>query len=130
MTKVIHTTGKRKVLRGTVASFEPCCQTLSSFLHDLELHWSPNVLLDDGRPTANVSGAYDITDLGFDKITPSKLAVDCQVEQCSITQPSALVEIKPDCPYITRLRGRLGVTFWPAFQGRRSCTAGQGLNVP
>ena len=97
---VIDATGKDVIADSSSPSFEPCQQAGSSIWEQLELDSASCFLLHHNRPRSNLPAADKVTDFHLNEITTPKLAVDCQVEQCPISQAAALIEVKSDLPYL------------------------------
>ena len=55
-----------------------------------------------------------------DHVAVAKLAIDCEVKECSITQPTVLIEPETDCPHLRGLRARFAPRTRPSFHGRSS----------
>jgi len=91
-----------------VTAFQPRRQAPSGFGHDLELHWSAGLLLNNRRAVADGPPTSDIADPDLHKIAAPQLAVDRQVEQRPIAQPPVLVEVESDGPDVARFERTLG----------------------
>src|ERR1700726_832527 len=54
----------------------------SGLFGDFELDRSVCLFLNDGRAVSDPAGRTDIVDLQPDEVASSKLAIDCEIEQC------------------------------------------------
>jgi len=59
--------------------------------------------LDDDRSGTTLATNYKISDLDFDDVTRSQLAVNCKIEQRAVSKSSLAMQVKPDRPYLLRL---------------------------
>jgi hypothetical protein len=115
--EVVHAARKEETVNVAAASLQPCRHALSGFRHDLELHGFPRLLLDDGRSVPDVSTTDHVTDLEFDEVAATKLAIDRQIKQCPILQSPVLIEINPNGPDVARLQRAFGADILPSIPG-------------
>jgi hypothetical protein len=73
--------------------------------------------LHDDRTGANLPAEHEITDLDFDHVTAAELAVDRQIKERAVAQPSVLVEEETDGPDLSRLQRSLGSDLPPRVPG-------------
>lgn len=92
-----------EVFQGSAAALEPGQQAAPCRFQQFELHGPAGLLLDDDRAVPDPSTADEVTYPDADQVASSKLAVDSEVEQGSITQPSLPVEPEADSPDLLRL---------------------------
>lgn len=60
-----------------------------------------------------------IADPDLDEVAAAKLAVDCQIEQCSVPYTSLAIEEAPNCPDLLLGKRTPGADLLPAFQAAR-----------
>jgi hypothetical protein len=80
------------------ATFQPREEARPNISGQFELNRSPGLLLNDNRPRPDLGARDQITDLNFDQIAASQLAIDSEVKQRSIPKPSLAFEEKADGP--------------------------------
>lgn len=80
--------GECEIINASTSAFEPGEQAGSRIGGDLKLNWSSRLLLDHHRSRSNGRSNYKRTDLDFHQVTTSKLAVECEVEERSISHSS------------------------------------------
>jgi len=75
--------------------------------------------LPDGCAIRRVSAGSDILDPDGDDITPTKLAVDCQIEHSQVASATFDLELRPDRPDMFGSKGWLAPVSFPLFHGTR-----------
>jgi hypothetical protein len=80
VTELIDPAWKYEVADRPAAPIKPRLQTLSCLGHDLELHRSASLLLDDRGAITKRTCADQVTYPDLDQIAATQLAVDSQVE--------------------------------------------------
>ena len=75
---------ERIIVNDAAAPLEPGKQAGTRIVHQLELHRSTRLLLNDDRARPNATSADKLADLDLNDVTAAKLAVDHQVEQRAI----------------------------------------------
>lgn len=127
---MINPARKEVVIHRASAAFQPCWQAGSSIRKQIELDWPARFLLHYDCPLPDLTVADNIANLHPDKVTAPKLAVDCQVEQCSISQATVLIEVKSDLPnFLFGLSARFAPTVLPAFQAWRLVDLVSGISM-
>jgi hypothetical protein len=82
--------------------FQPGKQASSCIRQQLELDRPISLLLHDDCSGANLPANYQVADLYLNHVAATQLAVDRQVKQRPITQPTMLVKEKADGPNLPR----------------------------
>jgi hypothetical protein len=83
--------------------FQPGKQASSSIREQLELDRPTSLLLHHDCSGANLPTNYQVTNLHPNHVAATQLAIDRQIEQRPITQPTMLVKEKTDGPNLPRL---------------------------
>jgi hypothetical protein len=104
---VIDPTWECEVLDGSGSTLQPRKQAGPSIRHQLELHRSPRLLLDNDCSRADVRTYDQITDLDLYKVAALEFAVDRKIEESSVSKPSLAVKEEPDRPYLSGLQSTL-----------------------
>ena len=82
---MVQPTWEQVRVRAQARLCDPCLNCRAGLLGDLELHGTPRLQLQDHRPTSNVATVRNISDAQVDQITRPQLAVDREIECCSMT---------------------------------------------
>ncbi|ESY81143.1 hypothetical protein X739_28460 [Mesorhizobium sp. LNHC220B00] len=98
MVCVIDSTRESLVLDRAATPLEPGQQACSYVAGDFELYWSPGLLLHDDRASPDLRADHDITDSDLYQVAAPKLAVDRQIEQCTVSETSFAIEEEADGP--------------------------------
>jgi hypothetical protein len=61
-------------------------------------------LLNYDRSSEHFPARDEIADLDFHQIAPSKLAIDCEVEERAVPKPVLAIEVEANCPYLPGLQ--------------------------
>ncbi|MBD2751201.1 hypothetical protein IC232_31710 [Microvirga sp. BT688] len=72
----------------------------------------------------------EIVDPDLHDVSAPQLAVDRQIEQRSVSDPSLPVKTEADGPDVLRFERRFAPSFRPAFHGFRSLSLDRIRNVP
>jgi uncharacterized protein (DUF1778 family) len=105
---VVHAAREDEIVERAAAAGEPGEQCLACLGHQLELHRSVGLLLNDSCARSQRSSCDDVADLHLDDVATAQLAVDREVEQRPVAQSSMLIEKEADCPNVARLQRPLG----------------------
>ena len=108
---VVDSAREDEIEDSTAAALQPRLQALTCFCHDFELNRPAGLLLRNRRTASGVAPADDITNPELDEITATQLAVDREVEQCSIAQALVFVEVKANGPDVARTERAFGALF-------------------
>ncbi|OBV12391.1 hypothetical protein I603_0522 [Erythrobacter dokdonensis DSW-74] len=104
----IDSAWKDIIVHRATTALKPCQKTGPGIRQYLELNGTARLLLHHKRPRSYLTATYDVADLHPHKVAAPELAIDCQVEQRTITQSAAFVEKESDLPDLFRLEGTLG----------------------
>src|SRR5690242_14191721 len=107
MRRVVLPTRKEVVGCSQPGFTDPRCNDLARAFRDLELDRPMRLLLHHDRSRGYPIAVTDIVDPKLRQVTPSKLAVDCQVEDGQLADPLGELEPHPDGPYIFQPQRRL-----------------------
>jgi hypothetical protein len=80
-------------------------------------NWTGRPVCD--RPGSDLRSGNHIADLDLDQVTTAKLAVDCQIEQCSVPNASLSIKKEADGPDLLLGERALGADL---LSGIPSCT--------
>ena len=108
MVHVVVSAREDVIVESTASPLKPGEQGLPSWFDDLKLHRSLRLLLDHDRTVADVTAGDDVTDTNLDDVTPSKLAINREIEEGAVAQASMMVEPETYRPYLLRLKRALG----------------------
>jgi hypothetical protein len=108
MPHVVYPTRKDEIVERATAPREPSQQGLARFGHQFKLHGPMRLLLDHSRASSQGSTSHNRADFHFNDVAAAQFAIDRQVEQRSVAQPSVLIEEKTDCPDIAGFKRALG----------------------
>ena len=107
MIGMIDAAWEDEIIQRSATTLKPGEQAGPGVCEQLELHGTFRLLLDDHRPRSDLTAADQIADLHADDVATAKLAVDREVEQRAVANPSMLVQKEPDLPYLPRLQSSL-----------------------
>jgi hypothetical protein len=99
----IDTAWEDIVCQCSAPPFQPGKQARSCVCQQLELDGPTGLLLNDDCTCANLSANHQVTDFHPNHVAATQLAIDRQIEQRPITQPTMLVKEKTDGPNLPRL---------------------------
>lgn len=129
MALVINPAREDVIVNRSASPFEPCQQTGSRIGEQLRLNGPTCFLLHYDRARSDLSATDKVADLHLHQVAASELAVDRQIEQRSIPQTAALIEIKTDSQICFGFRARFAPTALPAFQTWRLAVVGSASSV-
>src|SRR4051794_857533 len=86
---------------------QPIADRGPRLLRDLELDWSPGLLLDHGPAVSHPATGAHVLDSYRDEIAAAQLAVDGEVEQGKVALSTLKLKPNPDCPDLLRLERAL-----------------------
>src|SRR3954449_274083 len=86
---------------------QPIADRGPRLLRDLELDWSPGLLLDHGPAVSHPPTGAHVLDLYRDEIAAAQLAIDREVEQGEVALSTLKLKPNPDCPDLLRLERAL-----------------------
>jgi hypothetical protein len=98
MIGMVDSTGKGVVVNCSTSPLKPCKQTRPHVRRDFELNRTAGLLLNDHGSGSNFRSGHEGSDLHFDEIATTQLAVDCEVKQGAISHASLPVEEEADRP--------------------------------
>jgi len=113
MAVTINTAWKHVIVYRAATTFKPCEQAGAGIWQQLELNRSSGLLLHHDCAGANLSTADNIANLDLHEVAATQLTVDSKVEESSISQAAALVEVEADLPDLLRLQRPLGTDSAP-----------------
>lgn len=114
-------TWEGKVIDRFAASFEPGEQAGPCVGSDFKLNGSTRLLLDHHRSGPDDRSSHQGADLDLQQVAASKLAVDRQIEEGSVSQTSSSVEKEADRPEQPDLQSALGANLPADIPSRSSC---------
>jgi hypothetical protein len=88
---------------------EPSEQGFAGRFDKLELHGAFRFLLHHDRAIPNAATSNDVANADFHDVASAQLAVDREVEKCSIPQPPMLVKPEANSPDLLRFNRALCV---------------------
>jgi hypothetical protein len=98
MVRMVDATGKRVVGNSPSSTFKPHQEASAYIGGQFELNRSAGLLLHYYGSCPYIRSCNDIADLDLDQIATAQLAVDRQIEKCTISQASFAIEEETDCP--------------------------------
>lgn len=85
MRHIVVPAWKDVVVERSTPSFEPSSHRLSCRLHKLELNRPLGLLLHHDGAVADAPARHEVADPDLDAIAAAQLAVDREVEKCSVS---------------------------------------------
>lgn len=113
---VVISAGKDEVVQRAPAALKPREYRFASRLDQLKLDLPLRLLLDDDCTISDSATGDNIADAYFHHVTSPQLAVDSEVEKCSVSGSPMLIEPESDCPDLLRFQRPFGAndtTFVP-----------------
>jgi hypothetical protein len=107
MSGMVVPAGEREIGDRAAATFEPSTDAGAGRFKKLELNGSASLALDDNRTGADPAATDDVANPDFDQVAAAQLAIDRQIEQGSVSDPSLPVKPKADGPDLLRFERAL-----------------------
>jgi hypothetical protein len=98
MVRMVDAARKRVVGNSPSSTFKPHQEASAYIGGQFELNRSAGLLLHYYGSCPYIRSCNDIADLDLDQIATAQLAVDRQIEKCTISQASFSIEEETDCP--------------------------------
>lgn len=121
VSRMVCTARKGIIFQRAAAQFEPFEQAGASIVHQLKLDWPAGLLLYNCGPGPNFSIANDVTDPDLHQVAAAQLAIDGEIEESPIPNPSVLIKKKAYCPDLAGLRRSDRCAGWSSLQGSTVC---------
>jgi len=103
----VNSAREQVVLSPEAGSLDPLLNRFTGRGCDLKLHRSLRFALDDRRAGGHVVAMADVSDFETDEITAAQFAVDPQVEECKLANPTIDLEAGAKRPDVLHLERRL-----------------------
>lgn len=87
---------------------QPFMECSARGLNKLKLYRSLGLLLYDNRAITYTATDNDVADANLHHVTTAQFAVDSEIEQSAISEPSMLIEKEADGPDVLWFEGTLG----------------------
>jgi hypothetical protein len=87
---------------------KPCQKAGTRIIHQLELDRPTRLLLNDDRPGPDLAAADQFADFNLYDIAAPQLAIDRQIEKCSVTDATVLIEEEANGSNLTWLQRSFG----------------------
>lgn len=99
--------GEDEVIRLQRSLLDPCLQSVSGSGRDLELNWALGLVLHDDGSGGHLVTMRHITHFERNQVSSAKLAVDAEVEECELTDPTFHLKTYSQGPDVLHLEGSL-----------------------
>jgi hypothetical protein len=113
------TTCEQELAGPLVGSLQIIIDGLAGLLAQFKPDRPSSFLLPDGCAICRVAAGSDILDPNGHDITPTKLAVDCQIEHGQVASATFGLEFRPYRPDVLGPQGRLCPFSFRLFHGTR-----------
>jgi hypothetical protein len=113
------TTSEQELAGPLVGSLQIVIDGLAGLLAQFKSDRPPGFLLPDGCAIRRVTAGSDILDPDGNDITPTKLAVYCQIEHGQVANATFDLELCPDRPNVFGRSGGFAPVSLPLFHGTR-----------
>jgi hypothetical protein len=92
------------IIERATSAFQPVLKAGSGSVEQFELNWPVRLLLHDRRPCPHPATTDEFANPNFHDVAAAQLAIDGEVEQSTVTQPSFPFKPEPYRPYLLRLQ--------------------------
>src|SRR5579864_3696839 len=103
----MNPTREQEVVRLQAGSRDPCLHRLAGRRRDLELHRTLCLLLQNDRPCSDSIAVAQVAHAQLHQVAGAQFAVDTQVEECEVPQPSLHLQADPNGPDLSELERHL-----------------------
>jgi hypothetical protein len=100
----ISSARKDIIIERATSAFQPVPEAGSGSVEQFELNWPVRLLLHDRRPCPHPATTDEFANPNFRDVAAAQLAIDGEVEQSTVTQPSFPFKPEPYRPYLLRLQ--------------------------
>ena len=105
---MINPAGEHKVVDRAASEFEPGKEAGSCISRDLKLNRATGLALSDRDSPSNFGAGNQVANLELDGIATSELAVDRQIEQCTVSNTLLSIQEEAHGPNLLLVERPLG----------------------
>ena len=80
------------IIQRASPKLEPFKEARASIFHQFKLNRPACLLLNDGGSGPNLPIANDVVNSDLHQVTATQLAIDCEIEKCTIPEPAMLIK--------------------------------------
>lgn len=101
------------IIQRVSPKLEPFKEARASIFHQFKLNRPSCLLLNDGGSGPNLPIANDVVNSDLHQVTATQLAIDCEIEKCTIPEPVMLIKKETHSPNLARFERSLVSNFAP-----------------
>ena len=117
--------GEQVILCPQPLKFDLFADRHSRLVSNFKLNWPFGLPLHDDRSSRHLAAKRDIPDPDSDQVAGSQLAVDGEIEQREITNPSSDLQADPDGPDLVSFQRRLLAGYLALVPRNSTCLVGE-----
>ena len=118
MARAIDPTWKRVIAYRSAATLQPGKQARTNICRQLELYRPTGLLPDDDRPGSDLSTGNHISDLNFNEIAATQLAVEGEIEKRTVAKSTFAIKEEANSPNLLLCKRSLGTDHFPGIPCR------------